>query len=154
MLHMPDPAVTVAELTEYSDEAAAGIGRLLPHLSAKFSDEPVPQERLVRIIDSPLHAQLVAWRDGAVVGIATMTVILEPGFDKRGYLGAFVVDPTIQRSGIGSRIWEAVLDWCRRNDIPSFEFKTEDYRQDAIQFYEKRGAVRKEESFLYKMTVE
>jgi GNAT superfamily N-acetyltransferase len=151
---MPDPEVTVRELTEYSDEVATGIGRLLPILSANFSGEPVSRERLNRILNSSMHAQLIAEREGQVVGIATMSIILEPGFDKRGYLGAFVVDPDIQRAGIGSQIWKAILQWCRDQSIPSFEFKTEESRQDAIHFYEKRGAVRRDGTYLYKVTVE
>lgn len=145
--------VYATALREYSDEAAAGIGRLMPYLDPKFSSEPTPRERLEYIINSPDYEQLVAYKDGEIVGVATMTRIREPGFDGMGYLGGFVVDPEAQGGGIGDKIWDAMGTWCRQNGLSSFEFKTETYREAAVRFYDKHGAHRVEEAILYEKDV-
>jgi len=52
--------VSVERLSQYSEEDATQLGRLMPFLSENFDGEPVDKELLETIINSPFHDQLVA----------------------------------------------------------------------------------------------
>lgn len=146
--------VVATALTEYSDEAAAAIGSLMPDLDPEIQAEWVTRERLEYIINSPDYEQLVAVHNGEIVGAATMTRIREPWFDGVGYLGAFVVGSKARGTGAGEKIWDAMNKWCRDNGLPVFEFKTEKHREAAKHFYDKHGATRLDDSILYEKHVD
>lgn len=129
----------VERVKDYSPEIAAGIGRLMPFLNEKFSDQPMAEELLKRIIESPNHLQLVARIDGIVVGSATLSIILGPGVDKEGYLSDFVTDPEYRGRGVGGKIWEEIMNWCREQEI-GLAFTSNPKRQDAHRFYLDHGA--------------
>lgn len=151
--------VIAMALREYSDEAAAQIGRLMPYLDPRLSAEPTPEARLRRIIDSPYHEQLIAMRGGKIVGVATMTMVLEPGFDQHGYLGGVVVDPEIRRAGIGKKIMDAMVSWAQENGVDVLEWKTEAPetenldRKAAANFYVNYGARQVDNAILFEMDV-
>lgn len=138
----PIPKVIVIEsLTNYSDKDATEIGELFPYLSSKFNGSPVSKDLLTEIIESPHHEQLVA-RDESdrIVGTATLTVIIGAAIGKIAYLHDFVVDPKIRGAGISSEIWNAILDWCKNNNINKLEFTSSAKKEAAQKFYQKQGA--------------
>jgi len=136
---MNEPKVTVERLQEYSDADAAGIGRLMPYLSERLSDEPMAEDLLRAIIDSPHHDQLVARLNGTIVGAATMNLLLGPGVSKQGYLEDFVTDPEVRGMGIGDKIWQAMITWCQEQAI-DFTFTSHPSREAAHRFYVNHGA--------------
>ena len=140
MSYVAAPELQIVRLTEYQPEIAAGIGRLLVQLDPSFSSEPVPEEVLGPIIDSPDHDQFVALLDSQVVGAASMSVVRGAGFNKRGQLEDFVVDQEMRGQGIGRTIWNSLVSWCEKKDLPGFYLQTETFRPEAIAFYEKVGA--------------
>lgn len=129
----------IERLGEYSDEMAAAIGRLMPFLSENASDEPIPEERLRAIIDSPDREQLLAILEGRVVGSAVLNIIVGNKGDK-AWLEDFVTDPEMRGQGVGHRLWLEMLDWCREHGINQMEFTSRHQRQDAHAFYEEHGA--------------
>lgn len=133
--------MNVEILTQYSAEDAAAIGRLMPHLSDAFDGSPVPAALLRDIIASPYHDQLVA-RDeyGTIIGTATLTVTMGAAVGRNAWLEDFVVDPAIQGAGIGGKLWDAMLDWCRSHEVHKLGFTSNPIRATAHAFYLKRGA--------------
>jgi GNAT superfamily N-acetyltransferase len=136
---MNQPDISVERLTLFSEADAAGIGRLMPFLSEDLNGDPIKEELLRAIIDSPYHEQLVARMDGKIVGTATMNLLMGPAVDKEGYLEDFVSDPSV-RQGIGDRLWGMMEEWCNERGI-DFSFTSRPSRVKAHSFYEKHGAV-------------
>ena len=143
--------MNIETLTAYSADDAASLGRLMPHLSDAFDGSPVPEALLRDIIASPYHDQLVA-RDeqGAIIGTATLTVTMGAAVGRNAWLEDFVVDPAIQGAGIGSQLWEAMLDWCRSHEVHKLGFTSNPTRSAAHAFYLKRGAEIRDTSYFKK----
>ena len=147
------PEVLVIEaLTDYSDKDAREIGELFPHLSSKFDGSPVPKELLTQIIESSTHEQIVARDDNErIVGAATLTIVIGAAIGRIAYLQDLVVDSNIRGAGIGGKIWEAILDWCKNNNISKLEFTSHPSKEAAHGFYLKQGAEIYETSFFRKI---
>lgn len=131
--------VTIEKLTAYTREDGAGIGRLMPFLSQRMDDAPIPEELLREIIESPYHEQIVARQDGKIVGAATLSLIMGPAVGKQAHLEGFVTDPTARGRGIGSQIWDEILKWCSAREV-DLEFTSNPSREAAHNFYRARGA--------------
>jgi len=136
---MSHSIVSIERLTHYSVEDAAGIGRLMPFLSQRMSDDPVSEALLTQIITSPYHEQIVARFNGKIVGAATLSIIMGPAVGKQARLEGFVTDREIRGQGIGSLIWSEVLDWCTEQGV-DLEFTSNPRRKTAHDFYLARGA--------------
>lgn len=147
----PTPGITIDILSSYSPQDAADIGRLLPFLSDRFTDAPISEQLLRDIIDSPYHEQLVA-RDqtGHIVGTATVTITMGAAVGRNAWLEDFVVDPSVQGGGIGSRIWDAMIEWCRAHEVRKLGFTSNSRRAGAHHFYLKRGAIIRDTSYFKK----
>ena len=131
--------VIVERLTSYSSQDAAGIGRLMPFLSASKSGDPIPKELLSEIIHSPYHEQLIARLGTKIVGTATLNMLMGPAVHKAGYLEDFVTDPGVREKGVGSKIWDEMLVWCKDNGV-GLEFTSRSSREAAHRFYLAKGA--------------
>jgi len=136
---MSIPEVAVERLKTYSPEDAIGIGRLMPFLSERKGTQPVSEGLLTEIINSPYHEQLVARLDSIIVGAATLNILMGPAAGRAGYLEDFVTDPAVQGRGIGTRVWEEMMVWCKEHDI-SLEFTSKSSREEAHRFYLSHGA--------------
>ncbi len=129
----------VERLGEFSEEDAAGIGRLMPFLSERLSIEPMDADILRDIIRSPFHEQLVARLEGRIVGAATMNLLMGPGTQREGYLEDFVTDPTVRGQGIGDKVWQEMVRWCEERGV-NLGFTSHSARQTAHRFYLNHGA--------------
>jgi GNAT superfamily N-acetyltransferase len=143
--------ITIERLKEYSETDAADIGRLMAILTEKADGQPINEQLLRNIIESPWHEQFAA-RDenGRVVGTATLSEILGPfvgGYGRTAYLEDLVVDPEIRGAGIGSRLWDEMLVWCRERGLKRMEFTSNPRRQAVYDFYLKRGAKVRDTAF-------
>lgn len=143
----------VERLAQYSEEDAAGIGRLLPFLSPKFNGDPIPRELLEAIIQSPLHDQIVAKIDSKIVGVASLSMVMGVGSGRKGWIEDFVTDEEIRGQGIGEIIWSEIILWCKQNDISLFTFTSNPSREEAHRFYDTKGAEIYETDF-FKVNVE
>ena len=136
---MNESDVIIERLEQYSAEDAAGIGRLMPFLSQELGGEPIPEELLTEIINSPYHEQLIARLDSRIVGSATLNILMGPAVHKAGYLEDFVVDSEIRGHGIGGKLWEEMMTWCEEYGV-SLNFTSHSGRTDAHRFYLARNA--------------
>lgn len=150
-MNRPQSDIIVNTLTAYSFEDAAAIGRLLPFLSDSFSGEPVDRQLLTDIIASPYHDQLVARStDGTIVGALTISLTMGAGVIRKAWLEDFVVDPAIQGGGVGGKLWDAMIDWCRTRGVHKLDFTSHPTKEAAQRFYLKRGAVVRDTNYFRK----
>lgn len=134
--------ITIEPLTAYSPDDAAAIGRLIAQLTSKASGEPVEESLLSEIINSPFHDQLVArLANGNIVGTATVSILMGPVKHHCAWLEDFVVDSNQRQLGIGGKLWDATMEWCREHDAKQLTFTSNATKQAAHAFYLKRGAV-------------
>lgn len=140
-MNQPPSPYRVEALNSYSESDAAQIGKLLASLSDKFDGSPISGQLLRNIIDSPYHEQLIARSsEGVVVGAATLNIIMGAGIGRKAWLDDFVVDPSLQGSGVGSLMWDAMIEWCKLHNIAMLSFTSNPKRVAAHRFYLKRGA--------------
>ena len=130
--------IFVERLRTYTPEDAAGIGRLMPFLSASHSAAPIPEERLRAIVESTHHEQLVAREDTkySIVGAATLSLTMGAGAGAKGYLEDFVTDPEVR--GAGSALWQEMGKWCLEHSV-DLHFTSHPTRIAAHHFYLNRG---------------
>lgn len=131
--------VTIERLTTYSTEDAIQIGKLLPSLSARFTDQPVDETLLKEIIDSPHHEQIVARQDGKIVGAATLSITIGTGAGRKAYLEDLIVDQITRGQGVGSAMWEEITKWCTERGVGLF-FTSNAQKEAAHRFYLAHGA--------------
>jgi len=131
----------VERLQTYSPEDAAQLGHLRPILSEGKSDDPVPEQHLRQIIESPTSEQLVARLEESrrIIGAATLTILSGALSDRKGWLNDFVTDPDVRVRGIGRALWNKMGRWCMENDI-DLTFTSHESRAAAHNFYLKQGA--------------
>lgn len=129
-------------LTEYSEETANRIRELLIQLSRSGKDRgEIPKEWFDDLIASPYHDMLVAYDDNdKIIGIATLSIIMGPIVRKVAYLEDFVTDASLRGQGIGTSLWNAMLDWAKEKDCTELCFTSGHGREAAQSFYLKRGA--------------
>ena len=160
------PATTIETFVLTRDQVdpalRADIGHLMFELDPEFGDEPVAASQLTEIADSPYHAQFLV-RDierRKIVGAATMSILLEPGFAKLGgnigYLGGVVAKKEYLRqpfttlasesrpaeqTTVGGSIWDEVVRWSQQRGLIAIHFESEVWRDAAVKFYKKKSAI-------------
>lgn len=136
--------ITIERMTDFTDQDIEDLGKL----NLVFSEEasPINVEVLREVCDNPNHyVQIVARDDGQIVGSATLSVLIKALSGERvAYLEEFAVSPQAQGKGVGGKIWDEMLAWCRDNGLPKMEFTSKPSRVAAQNFYLKRGAVIRE----------
>lgn len=148
----PISSVSVERLAAYSTKDAAEIGYLHRFLSDRFTGEPALKSTLEGIINSPFHEQLVARiNDGTIVGTATITLTVGSAIGRNAWLEDFVVNPNYQGIGIGSRLWESLVEWCEEHGAGVLEFTSNNTREAAHRFYLSRGATIRDTSCFTKV---
>ncbi|MCL1839886.1 GNAT family N-acetyltransferase [Candidatus Saccharibacteria bacterium] len=135
--------VTIEKLTEYNEGLAAEMGTLLLQLSTSWDGSPVSREWVEHVIESPWHDELLAFdENGKLVGMASMSVVMGAKIIRNAYLEDFVVDAGCRGQGVGTKMWNAVLDWGREKKCKRLEFTASgnEKKAGAAQFYAKMGA--------------
>ena len=129
-------------LTEYNESTATRIRELLIQLSRSGRDRgEIPKDWFENLINSDSHDMLLAVNDeGRIIGIATLSIIMGPIVRKAAYLEDFVTDEKVRGQGVGSALWEAMLDWARSKNCTELCFTSGHGREAAQQFYKNKGA--------------
>ena len=129
-------------LTEYSPETANRIRELLIQLSRSGKDRgEIPKDWFESLIASDSHDMLLAIDDeGKIQGIATLSIIMGPIVRKVAYLEDFVTDESVRGQGVGSQLWQAILNWAKSKNCTELNFTSGHGREVAQEFYKKRGA--------------
>ena len=141
----------IKRLNEYTPEIGNQIRKLLIQLSRSGKDKgEIPEQWFKDIIASPWHDLLIAEEDGRVVGMAAMTVTMGPGISKNAYLEDFVVDNSIRARGVGSALWDEMMNWAKEKGCKRMEFTCGNGREVAQAFYKKHGAEVYETNFFRK----
>ena len=132
----------IEPLTEYNKETANRIRELLIQLSRSGKDRgEIPEAWFNDLIKSDSHDMLLAKDDaGSIIGIATLSIIMGPIVRRVAYLEDFVTDSTLRGQGVGSKLWNAMLDWAKEKHCTELNFTSGHGREAAQEFYKKRGA--------------
>lgn len=131
----------VERLNEYTPETAARVRELLIQLSRSGKDKgEIPEQWFTDIINSPWHDLLVAKEDDRIIGMASLSINMGPGISKNAYLEDFVVDAESRAGGVGSALWNEMLNWAREKGCKRMEFTCGNGREVAQEFYKNHGA--------------
>ena len=132
----------VTTLKEYTPETATRIRKLLIQLSRSGKDRgEIPREWFEDLIASPYHDMLIALDDDEkIIGIATLSVTMGPIIRKNAYLEDFVTDSSVRGQGVGSALWNAMLDWATDKGYKNLEFTCGNGREASQEFYKHKGA--------------
>ena len=132
----------ITTLTEYSPEIAQRIRELLIQLSRSGKDRgEIPKEWFNDLIASPSHDMLLAIdENGKIQGIATLSIIMGPIVRKIAYLEDFVTDESCRGQGVGTLLWNAMLEWANEKGCTELNFTSGHGREAAWKFYQAKGA--------------
>ena len=129
-------------LTEYNKDTANRIRELLIQLSRSGKDRgEIPEAWFNALIASDSHDMLLALDDNdTIIGIATLSIIMGPIVRRVAYLEDFVTDSSVRGQGVGSKLWDAILDWAKSKHCTELNFTSGHGREAAQKFYKNRGA--------------
>jgi GNAT superfamily N-acetyltransferase len=130
-------------LTKYDEKLAAEMGKLLMQLSTKWDGSPVDRKWIEDVVKSPWHDELLAFdENGKLVGMASMSTVMGAKIGQNAYLEDFVVDSECRGQGVGTKMWNAILNWGREKKCKRLEFTASGNHKKAgaAQFYAKMGA--------------
>lgn len=132
----------IKTLTGYNPETAQRIRELLIQLSRSGKDRgEIPRDWFDALIASPSHDMLLAIDDdGKIQGIATLSIIMGPIVRKMAYLEDFVTDESCRGQGVGTLLWDAMLDWAKDKGCTELDFTSGHGREAAWKFYQNKGA--------------
>jgi GNAT superfamily N-acetyltransferase len=125
----------------------------LPVIVAMLADDPLGSQRespddlapyrtaFQRLADDPNQHQVVAVREGRVVGALQLTVI--PGLSRRGSTRSVIegvrVHADERGSGLGTLLIEWAVEESRRQGCQLVQLTSDATRTDAHRFYERLG---------------
>lgn len=142
----------IKTLNEYTPEIADQIRQLLIQLSRSGKDRgEIPREWFEELITSPYHDMLLALENDKIIGIATLSIHMGPIIRKNAYLEDFVTDQSIRGKGVGTALWNAMLDWATEKGCQNLEFTCGAGREASQQFYKNHGATIYETNFFRKV---
>jgi len=110
--------------------------------------QELEEERMSRSFATCLAADagryLVAELDGRIVGFCSLSVthcLRNPGLI--GQIDEFVVDETVRRQGVGTRLLEACVELATARGCGKLELDSSFHRTWAHEFYQKHGFVKR-----------
>ncbi len=132
----------ITTLTKYDKPIADRVRELLIQLSRSGKDRgEIPEEWFKALIESNSHDMLLATNDdNKIIGIATLSIVMGPIVRKVAYLEDFVTDAEVRGQGVGSALWDAMLDWARDKGCTELCFTSGHGREAAQAFYLHKGA--------------
>lgn len=141
----------ISRLEAYTPEIADQVRQLLIQLSRSGKDRgEIPREWFEELIASPYHDMLVAMEDDKVIGIATLSIHMGPIIRKNAYLEDFVTDQSVRGKGVGSALWQEIVNWATEKGCRNLEFTCGNGREVAQQFYKNHGAAIYDTNFFRK----
>lgn len=153
-LDLPGSSITLRRATREDLPAIFGLlvndalGRTRE--AANGANDLGPYETAFDTIDSDPAQVLVVATDGIDV-VATMQLSFIPGLARRGALRAQVeavrVAATHRSRGLGTAMFEWVIDEARRRGCATVQLTTDKTRVDAHRFYERLGFTASHEGY-------
>jgi GNAT superfamily N-acetyltransferase len=110
-------------------------------LEPDFVPDPTRQKRgLAMLLGDPRAKILVAERAGAVVGMATVQLLVSTAEgDLAGLVEDVIVEESLRGEGIGRQLVEAIEEWARARNATRLQLLTEGDNAPALAFYERIG---------------
>ena len=127
---------------------------------AIFEKEPeavaTSPEELLRdgFSENPLFEALVAEVDGQILGMALYYPRYSTWKGKTLHLEDLIVSAAHRGKGIGMALYQAFLQEAAKQNVRRAEWVVLDWNQNAIDFYEKSGAVALNDWKTVQMTIE
>ena len=129
---------------------AAEIARLSAQLDYP-ADEQVFAARLRRLLDSPVHAVLVAAdADGPLAGFIALEQRITLELGERVEIVGLVVDGEVRRSGVGRSLVATAERWTRDHGLAEVFLRSNIVRPEAHPFYERLGYLRAKTQHAYR----
>jgi ribosomal protein S18 acetylase RimI-like enzyme len=129
-------SVVVEPVVEASAEVRAAIHRLLPQLSR--TSEPIEQEHLEEIVDSPCTTLFAARLNGEIVGLLTLAIFRIPT-GVRAWIEDVVVDEVARGKGVGEALNHAALQQAQRAGAKTVDLTSRPSREAANRLYRRIG---------------
>lgn len=123
-------------------EALVRLLGVLFRIESDFRPDPRRQRRGLRLMlaDPDRRAVLVAERDGAVVGMVTVQLVVSTAEGgASGWLEDMVVDPSARRAGVGRRLLGAAGRWASRRGARRLQLLADVGNGPALAFYARMG---------------
>ena len=121
--------------------------RLLRQLTTRCIAFPV--EDYQRLLESPCSKLFLLLCEGNVMGMLTVGMYASPTGTK-AWIEDVVVDESLRGSGLGRRLVNRAIDYCREEGIDTVYLTSNPKRVAANALYQSVGFVRKETN-MYKM---
>lgn len=85
--------------------------------------------------DNSKQAMFLAVCGGVCIG----TVRISTGWREQGYIEDLTVDAAYRRKGVGKKLMDSAVDWCREQKLNRIILETQDNNLYACRFYVKYG---------------
>ncbi len=134
--------VTIEQAKNINDTDIEAIIKLgLTLTDGRLAQTPAEVRPVVEQVLAADHQVLLLARyQDTIVGMATLSLLVGPVSGRKIYLDDFVTDPSVQGKGVGSKLWQAMLDWGREHGATQLTFTSNSQRQAAHRFYLHKGA--------------
>jgi len=133
-------------LITFSESDYEDMLKLLPQLSQTYSTTKKDFENAV--MDKNTYV-LAVRDDGHIVGMATLVLIRKIG-GTFARMEDVVVDESQRGTGLGTKLFEALVETARNENVKAIEFTSKPEREAANALYQKLGFEKKETN-VYKM---
>ena len=130
--------MNIRHATADDPDVLAILAHLAGQLGYPSSLEQVLQ-RLTSICSRRDHAVLVAEDDDNIVGWVHVFGAERLESEPCAEIGGLVIDESQRGRGWGTALLEAAENWAAAQDYPTVRIRSNIIRQQAHQFYEKRG---------------
>ncbi len=118
----------------------------LIHALAEYEKAPgevvnTAEDLEVHLFDEGICSAIVAEMDGNVVGFALYFTNYSTWKGKCLYLEDFYVLPEYRKHGIGSLLFDQVVEIARERGVKRMDWQVLDWNEPALNFYKKKNAV-------------
>lgn len=90
--------------------------------------------------DGPQFMCFVAENENGVIGMALFHKAYSTWKGRYIYLDDLIVEEKQRGKGIGKLLFDAVIEYCRKNDAKQLRWHVLNWNEPAINFYKKYGA--------------
>lgn len=94
----------------------------------------------IHLFDEGICDAIVAEKDTRIVGFALFYTNYSTWKGKCLYLEDFYVLPEVRGEGIGSLLFDRVVEIAKERGVKRMDWQVLDWNESAIQFYQKKGA--------------
>jgi ribosomal protein S18 acetylase RimI-like enzyme len=112
---------------------------VLNHVAVDVFDEAIDPKRLTAYLAEANHHMIVAVKNGEVVGQIRAVIHKHPDRPDELYIDNLGVTPSLQRQGIATKLFNAILELGRDAGCEDAWLATEQDNEGAKGFYETYG---------------